>query len=84
MQSAGFTNISSEDAVKLRIFKVTPEFLSEMKAEGLSNLSVETGGQNSRFLILMRRLSARRSPTMFRLNVEKTGRKDASAFGETY
>jgi hypothetical protein len=41
MQSAGFSDISSEEAVKLRIFKVTPEFVREMQTEGLSNLSVE-------------------------------------------
>ena len=37
----GFENKDFEGLVKFRIFKVTPEFLSELKAEGFTNLSSE-------------------------------------------
>jgi hypothetical protein len=37
----GFPNMEFENLVKFRIFKVEPEFLSALKAEGLTNLSSE-------------------------------------------
>jgi hypothetical protein len=41
LKAAGFSNLTSEQAVSMQIFKVTPEFINQMKAEGLTNLSVE-------------------------------------------
>jgi len=37
----GFGTDSFENLVKFSIFKVTPEFLSELKAEGLTDLNSE-------------------------------------------
>ena len=37
----GFAEKDFEKLVKFRIFKVTPEFLSEIKAEGLTDLDSE-------------------------------------------
>ena len=37
----GFESESLEGLVKLRIFKVTPEFIAEARNEGLTNLSLE-------------------------------------------
>ncbi len=41
MRNAGFANLSSEDLVKFRIFKVTPELLTQLKTEGFNNLSAD-------------------------------------------
>jgi hypothetical protein len=37
----GFDKEPFESLVKMRIFKVTPEFIGEARDEGLTNLSVE-------------------------------------------
>jgi hypothetical protein len=37
----GFDKEPFESLVKMRIFKVTPEFVTEMRNEGLTDLSVE-------------------------------------------
>jgi hypothetical protein len=37
----GFDKEPFESLVKMRIFKVTPEFITEVRNEGLSNLDVE-------------------------------------------
>ena len=37
----GFDKQPFEDLVKMRIFKVTPEFITEVKNEGLTNLDME-------------------------------------------
>jgi hypothetical protein len=37
----GFASSDFEEMVKFRIFKVTPEYLNELKAEGIANLSSE-------------------------------------------
>ena len=37
----GFANEKFEELVKMRIFKVTPEFIAMARGEGLNNVSVE-------------------------------------------
>jgi hypothetical protein len=37
----GFQNEPFESLVKMQIFKVTPEFVTEVRNEGLTNLEVE-------------------------------------------
>ncbi len=37
----GFDKESFESLVRMRIFKVTPEFITELRNQGLTNLSVE-------------------------------------------
>jgi hypothetical protein len=37
----GFDKEPFESLVKLRIFKVTPEFISEVRNEGLTDVSIE-------------------------------------------
>ncbi len=37
----GFDKEPFESLVKMRIFKITPEFITEVRNEGLTNLSVE-------------------------------------------
>jgi hypothetical protein len=37
----GFNKEPFESLVKMQIFKVTPEFITEMRNEGLSNLQIE-------------------------------------------
>ena len=37
----GFDKEPFESLVKMRIFKITPEFITEVRNEGLTNISVE-------------------------------------------
>ncbi|HET9786288.1 MAG TPA: hypothetical protein VFP47_04090, partial [Pyrinomonadaceae bacterium] len=37
----GFNNEPFESLVKMQIFKVTPEFVTEMRNEGLTNVAIE-------------------------------------------